>query len=40
MNIPDWFQDPRIKDISPAKLTFLLKDETLRKAQQMMKSQR
>ena len=25
MNIPDWFQDPRIKDISPAKLTFLLK---------------
>ena len=24
MNIPEWFQDPRIKDISPAKLTFLL----------------
>lgn len=25
MNIPDWFQDPRIRDISPAKLNFLLK---------------
>lgn len=25
MNVPEWFQDPRIKDISPAKLTFLLK---------------
>lgn len=25
MNIPELFQDPRIKDISPAKLTFLLK---------------
>lgn len=24
MNIPEWFQDPRIKDISPEKLTFLL----------------
>ena len=24
MNAPEWFQDPRIKDISPAKLTFLL----------------
>ena len=24
MNIPEWFQDPRIKDISPDKLTFLL----------------
>lgn len=25
MNIPEWFEDPRIKDISPAKLTLLLK---------------
>lgn len=25
MNIPEWFQDPRIKDIDPAKLTLLLK---------------
>ena len=25
MNIPEWFQDPRIKNIAPAKLTFLLK---------------
>ncbi len=25
MNIPDWFEDPRIKDVSPAKLTLLLK---------------
>ncbi len=24
MNIPEWFQDPRMKDISPDKLTFLL----------------
>ena len=24
MNIPGWFQDPRMKDISPDKLTFLL----------------
>lgn len=24
MNIPEWFQDPRMKDISPEKLTFLL----------------
>lgn len=25
MNIPEWFQDPRIKDIAPAKLSLLLK---------------
>lgn len=25
MNIPEWFDDPRIQDISPAKLTLLLK---------------
>lgn len=25
MNIPEWFEDPRIRDISPAKLTLLLK---------------
>ena len=24
MNAPEWFQDPRMKDISPDKLTFLL----------------
>ena len=24
MNAPEWFQDPRIMDISPAKLKFLL----------------
>ncbi len=25
MNAPEWFQDPRIKNISPDKLAFLLK---------------
>lgn len=25
MNIPEWFEDPRIKDIAPAKLSLLLK---------------
>ena len=25
MNIPEWFNDPRIKDIAPEKLTMLLK---------------
>ena len=25
MNVPEWFQDPRIKDIAPAKLSLLLK---------------
>lgn len=25
MNIPEWFDDPRIKDIAPAKLSLLLK---------------
>lgn len=25
MNIPEWFQDPRIRDIAPAKLSLLLK---------------
>lgn len=24
MNVPEWFQDPRIRNISPAKLNFLL----------------
>lgn len=24
MNAPEWFHDPRIKDISPSKLSFLL----------------
>lgn len=24
MNTPEWFQDPRMKDVSPEKLTFLL----------------
>ena len=25
MNVPEWFQDPRMKDIAPAKLSLLLK---------------
>lgn len=25
MNVPEWFQDPRISGIAPAKLTLLLK---------------
>lgn len=25
MNIPEWFEDPRIKNIAPAKLSLLLK---------------
>lgn len=25
MNVPEWFQDPRIKEIAPAKLSLLLK---------------
>ena len=25
MNVPEWFHDPRIQNIAPAKLQFLLK---------------